>query len=85
MKIKAFEKIFGFKSKFSYYELSYIFRPGNLYIKIKNTRLLNLIRKLADLAYPDESDQDPGEKKVQLLSSSQDRKNRSYNSCDCKL
>ena len=63
MKIKEFEKLFGFRPKFSYYELSYIFKSGNLFIKIENTRLLNLIKKLANLAYPDESDPKIQEKK----------------------
>ncbi|RLG16612.1 hypothetical protein DRN69_00435 [Candidatus Pacearchaeota archaeon] len=56
MKIKEFEKLFGFKPKFDYYTLDYLFRDGNLFIKKENTKLLNLIKKLANLAYPDEGD-----------------------------
>ena len=54
MRIKEFEKICGFRPKFSYWGLDF---PSQLFIRIENTELLNLVKKVANLAYPDEKTQ----------------------------
>jgi hypothetical protein len=45
MRIKEFEEMFGFKPKFGYHELGFIFK-SHPFIKIENTKLLDLIKNL---------------------------------------
>lgn len=55
MKIKEFRKLCGFTPKFSYFEFEYLFnKTHTLNVRLKNTKLLKLIKRLAGLAYPDE-------------------------------
>ena len=57
MKIKEFEKITGFKPSFTYWGLDYLLHSGDYFSKrIENTELLELVKKLVELAYPDEED-----------------------------
>ncbi len=62
MRIKEFEKLCGFRPKFSYYELDYLFGHGSLK-RLHNTKLLSMVEKLTELAYPDEEYPDVEERR----------------------
>ncbi len=62
MRIKEFERLCGFRPRFSYYGLDYIF--GSRFGKrLQNTELLDMVERLVELAYPDEENPDVGERR----------------------